>query len=224
MLYVFRFLLPLRFGLLLVCCLYKQVYLHFLNMCPFDYTAVAGTGKIGPVNRFTIPVGWLSYSNWPSLVGPQSLCNRTFLVALFVLSLWPFDISVCIGAFLIGLSQISSFVSFQQTVLAYSISVHKTTPKTLLAYQYVTTLSKLTAGTSRTQRTLCSFVQSTPVVNHSLAIINYFWRDLGNHSAPVWYNWRASLSHTILNYLEDNSICKCWRFIAVFKGKILCER
>ena len=33
-------------------------------------------------------------------------------MALFVLSLCPFDISVGVGAFVIGLSQISSFFSF----------------------------------------------------------------------------------------------------------------
>ena len=35
-----------------------------------------------------------------------------FFVALFVLSLCPFDISVGVGAFVIGLSQISSFFSY----------------------------------------------------------------------------------------------------------------
>ena len=34
-----------------------------------------------------------------------------FFVALFVLSLCPFDISVGVGAFVIGLSQICSFFS-----------------------------------------------------------------------------------------------------------------
>ena len=47
--YVYRFLWPLRLGWLLVCCLYKEVYLQFfLNVCPFDYTAVAVSGKVGP--------------------------------------------------------------------------------------------------------------------------------------------------------------------------------
>ena len=46
MLYVYRFLLPLRFVWLLVYCLYK-VYLHILNVCPFDYTAFAVSGKVG---------------------------------------------------------------------------------------------------------------------------------------------------------------------------------
>ena len=37
--------------------------------------------------------------------------DTDFFVALFVLSLCPFDISVGVGAFVIGLSQISSFFS-----------------------------------------------------------------------------------------------------------------
>ena len=59
--------------------------------------------------------GWarkpVNHTSWvavvdPSKVGPQSLCNR-FFVALFVLSLCSFDISVGVGAFDIGPSQIS---------------------------------------------------------------------------------------------------------------------
>ena len=45
---------------------------------------------------------------------PKSVRNRCVIelfVALFVLSLCPFDISVGVGAFVIGLSQISSFFS-----------------------------------------------------------------------------------------------------------------
>ena len=45
---------------------------------------------------------------------PKSVRNRCvieFFVALFVLSLCPFDISAGVGAFVIGLSQISSFFS-----------------------------------------------------------------------------------------------------------------
>ena len=46
---------------------------------------------------------------------PKSVCNRCLIelfVALFVLSLCPFDISVGVGAFVIGLGQISSFLSW----------------------------------------------------------------------------------------------------------------
>ena len=45
---------------------------------------------------------------------PKSVRNRSVIdlfVALFVLSFCPFDISVGVGAFVIGLSQISSFFS-----------------------------------------------------------------------------------------------------------------
>ena len=45
---------------------------------------------------------------------PKSVRNRCLIelfVALFVLSLCPFDISVGVGAFVIGLSEISSFFS-----------------------------------------------------------------------------------------------------------------
>ena len=48
-------------------------------MSPFDYTAVAGSGKVGPVNQ-------VNHTSWSAAVtltdrpvGPQPLCNRTFL-------------------------------------------------------------------------------------------------------------------------------------------------
>ena len=56
--FVYRFLLPLRLVWLLVCCIMRFIY-KFLNVCPFDYTAVAGSGKVGPVNWLITPVGWL---------------------------------------------------------------------------------------------------------------------------------------------------------------------
>ena len=76
-------------------------------MCPFDYTAV-GEWE-GPVNQ-------VNHTSWVAVVTPtdrpKSVRNRcviNFFVALFVLSLCPFDISAGVGAFVIGLSQISSF-------------------------------------------------------------------------------------------------------------------
>ena len=75
-------------------------------MCPFDYTAVAGSGKVGPVNQ-------VNHTSWVALVTPtdrpKSVGNRCLIeliVALFVFSLCPFDISVGVGAFVIGLSEI----------------------------------------------------------------------------------------------------------------------
>ena len=41
----------------------------------------------------------------------RNCCLIKFFVALFVLLLCPFDISVGVGAFVIGLGQISSFLS-----------------------------------------------------------------------------------------------------------------
>ena len=77
-------------------------------MCPFDYTAVAGSGKVGSVNQ-------VNHTSWVAAVtptdSPKSVRNRCVIelfVALFVLSLCPFDISVGVGAFVIGLSQIFS--------------------------------------------------------------------------------------------------------------------
>ena len=44
--FVYHFLLPLHFGWLLVLSLYKEDYLQILNVCPFDYTAVAVSWKV----------------------------------------------------------------------------------------------------------------------------------------------------------------------------------
>ena len=59
-----------------------------------------------------------SHTSWVTVVTPtdrpKSVRNRCVIelfVTLFVLSLCPFDISVGVGAFVIGLSQISSFFS-----------------------------------------------------------------------------------------------------------------
>ena len=72
-----------------------------LNVCPFDYTAVAGNGKVWPVNQ-------VNHTSWVAVVTPtdrpKSVRNRCVIelfVALFVLSLCPFDISVGVGAFVI---------------------------------------------------------------------------------------------------------------------------
>ena len=81
-------------------------------MCPFDYTAVAGSGKVGPVNQ-------VNHTSWVAVViptdRPKSVHNRCVIelfVVLFVLSLCPFDISAGVGAFVIGQGQISSFFSY----------------------------------------------------------------------------------------------------------------
>ena len=80
-------------------------------MCPFDYTAFAGSGKVGPVNQ-------VNYTSWVAIVTPtdrpKSVRNRYVIElfgALFMLSFCPFDISVGVGTFVLGLSQIYSSFS-----------------------------------------------------------------------------------------------------------------
>ena len=49
------------------------VFNLFLNVCPFDYTAVAGSGKVGPVNQ-------VNHNSWVAVVTPtdrpKSVRNR----------------------------------------------------------------------------------------------------------------------------------------------------
>ena len=89
----------------------KNFIYKFLNVYPFDYTAVAGSGKVGPVNQ-------VNHTSWVAVVTPsdcpKSVRNRC-LIELFCGVVYvvtcPFDISVGVGAFVMGLSQISSFLS-----------------------------------------------------------------------------------------------------------------
>ena len=81
-------------------------------MCPYDYTTVAGSGKVGPVNRLTTVLCWIVVVTPTDR--PKSVRNRCVIELFFtlsVLSLCPFDISAGVGAFVIGLSQIFSFFS-----------------------------------------------------------------------------------------------------------------
>ena len=66
----------------------------------------------------------VNHTSWVAVVTPtdrpKSVGNRCvieFYVALFVLSLCPFDISVRVGALAMRLSQISSFLSFFLTII-----------------------------------------------------------------------------------------------------------
>ena len=100
-----------------------------LNVCPFDYMAVVVSGRCGAVN-------WLTASVWVAVVTPtdrpksvRNCCVIERFVALFVLSLCPFDISDGVGVFVIGLSQISSFFiysdSYQHNCLQKDLFVSK---------------------------------------------------------------------------------------------------
>ena len=79
MLYVYRFLLPLRLGWLLVCCLYKEVYLQFFKCVSFWLH-----GRCGKWD------GWASkpvnHTSWVAVVTPtdrpKSMRNR-YVIELF---------------------------------------------------------------------------------------------------------------------------------------------
>ena len=107
--------LPINKNILdLRCVVYirRSIY-TFLNVCPFDYTA-AGSGKVGPVNHTSL-VAEVPPNDRPKSV--RNRCEIEICVGVFVLSLCPFEISVGIGAFVIGLSQISGFFLFVQLMV-----------------------------------------------------------------------------------------------------------
>ena len=70
---MYRFLWPLRFGWLLVCCLYKEVYLQIFKCASFWLHGCCGEWE-----------GWarksVSRTSWVALVTPtdrpKSVCNR----------------------------------------------------------------------------------------------------------------------------------------------------
>ena len=111
MLFVYWFLWPLRLVWLLVCCLYEKVYLQIFKCVSFWLHGCCGECEGGPVNQ-------VNHTSWVAVVTPtdrpksvRNCCLMELFVALFLLSSFPFDISVGVGAFVIGLGQISSFLS-----------------------------------------------------------------------------------------------------------------
>ena len=92
----------------------RRCICKFLNVCPFDYTAVAGSGKVGPVNQVNHTSGVAVVTQTDRPKSARNRCLIELFVALFVLSLCPFEISVGVGAFVIELSQISFFFSYEK--------------------------------------------------------------------------------------------------------------
>ena len=89
----------------------------FLNVCPFDYKAVAGSWKVRRVKR-------LNHTSWVAVVTPTDVpksirnCCVISLLCGVVCIACPFDSSAGVGAFVIGLSQISSFFSSHRKTTA----------------------------------------------------------------------------------------------------------
>ena len=116
--------LPLENPLNVLSVISLQIQCHCIVIFSFlalNYTAVAMSGKVGPLNL-------VNHTSWVAVVTPtdrpksvRKSCVIELVVALFVLSFCPFDNSAGVGAFVIGLSQISSFFSW------YSISLGRFT-------------------------------------------------------------------------------------------------
>ena len=114
---------PLRLVWLLVSCLYKEVYLQIFKCASFALITrllrLVGRWARKPVN----------HTSWVALVTPtdrpKSVRNRC-LIELFCgivcVVTCPFDISVGVGAFVIGLGQISSFLS---SSLSSFVNIHR---------------------------------------------------------------------------------------------------
>ena len=109
----------------LICCVLraskfselKLSEIVILNVYPFNYTIFAVSGKVlDPVNRFnhTSGVGIVTSTDHPKLV--RNRCVIQVFCGVFVLSRCFSDFSVGIGAFVIGLSHISSFLWVYYTI------------------------------------------------------------------------------------------------------------
>ena len=90
----------------------RRFIYKILNVCPFDYTDVVGSGKVGPVNQIN-HTSWLVIvipTDRPKSVLIRSVIELLYGVACFViLPFWHF--CWCRGLLCIGLSLTSSFVS-----------------------------------------------------------------------------------------------------------------
>ena len=89
----------------------RRIIYKFLNVCPFDYTAVAVSGKVELVNRF-------NHTSWVTAVTPtdrpksiRNSCVIKVFGGVLMLSRCFLDCSVGVGVFVTGLSQtlMSSF-------------------------------------------------------------------------------------------------------------------
>ena len=97
-----------------------------LNECPLITHYLWLVGRLGSsVNRFnhTSWVAVVKYCDCPSQVGPQSLCNQSFVVTFLCCHVAFLDFSVVVAAFVIRLSQISSFYSTCTNVYVHVLHV-----------------------------------------------------------------------------------------------------
>ena len=91
--YIIFIIYALRLSIFMTSSLGVAVGLLSINVCSFDYTAVAGSGKVGPVNQ-------VNHTSWVAVVTPtdrpKSVCNRCVIelfcgvVCVVILPFWQF--------------------------------------------------------------------------------------------------------------------------------------
>ena len=89
----------------------RRIIYKFRNVCPFDYTVVMVSGKVELVNRFnnTSRVAVVIPTDRPKSI--RHHCVIECFGGVFVLSRCFLNFSVGVAAVVIGLNQISSFLS-----------------------------------------------------------------------------------------------------------------
>ena len=180
-------------------------------MCPFDYTAVAVSGKVGyPLTGLTTPVGWLvTPTDRPKSV--RNRCVNKVFGGVCVLS-FGFRIFCCvgIGGFVIGLGQISFFFPLLICTLLPNLTF------CLIVWGFHRTF---VTGAACQQRTL------TPPDTWScptLGLARVLCRDQSfpNLSSFRTYEFRTSLGTSVL-LVWDQSTCKERVESGKYKIKIL---
>ena len=84
-------------------------------MCPFDYTAVAVSGKVGPVNEVN-HTSWVAVTPTDRHKSVRNRCVFELFCGVVCVVTLPFGV----WAFVIGLSQIPSFFSWNFVPMKYS--------------------------------------------------------------------------------------------------------
>ena len=152
--------------------IWRFIY-RFLDVCPFDSTTVAVSGKVGPVNRLTTPVGWL-------LSFQLTVLSRSAIAVLsnfFVSSLCIFDFwwSFCLcGVFVIRLRQISSLFSLYLHLFPAAVwSVCNKVPRVRVFKVSLFTSSEFWRSCVRDSLILRSLISHVPLFRHGFKFIEF---------------------------------------------------
>ena len=96
----------------MVLGLYKEDYLQIFNCVSFYLHSFCGYSEgLGPVNRFNHTSGMAIITPTDRPKSVRNCCEIEVFVGVFILSRCFFYFSEGVGAFVKGLSQISSFLS-----------------------------------------------------------------------------------------------------------------